>query len=228
VDSVRDSVRDSVWASVYGQQEAGWLGFYEFFQKNGLEKETEKLKGLFALSQNAGWALPHRKICWISERHSILARDERDRLHCLFGPACAYPDGWAIYAVHGVRVPGFVIEKPREITVQKIDAEPNAEIRRVMVERYHAGESVTGAAAFLRDAGGKRLDHDERFGTLWRRELPNDEPIIMLEVINSTREPDGHFKRYWLRVPPQITTAHEASAWTFNVPVDRYAPVMET
>ena len=97
-----------------------------------------------------------------------------------------------------------------------------------MCEIRACSDEVHGAPAYMRDAGGKSLDHDERFGTLWRREIKDDEPIVILEVINSTRETDGHFKHYWLRVPPNMRTAHQASAWTFNIPVAEYAPAVET
>jgi hypothetical protein len=50
----------------------------------------------------------------------------------------------------------------------------------------------------------------------------------MLEVVNSTPEPDGSFKRYWLRVPPQMQTAREASAWTFGLTSKEYEPLVET
>jgi hypothetical protein len=97
-----------------------------------------------------------------------------------------------------------------------------------MIERYCHGKGVSGFAAYIRDAGGERLDHDARYGTLWRLNMPWDEPIVMIEVVNSTPEPDGNFKRYWLRVPPEMTTAREAVAWTFNMPAEEYAPVKET
>ena len=32
--------------------------------------------------------------------------------------------------------------------------------RRIMIERYRVGEEVRGIAAYLRDSGGVRLDHD--------------------------------------------------------------------
>jgi hypothetical protein len=228
-DSVWASVGDSVWASVYGQHDAGWLAFYRyFFEACALEPQTEKLSGLWDLCQSAGWALPHKNICWVSERHNVLCRDERGRLHSLLGPACAYPDGWAIYSVHGVRVPAYIVDAPQQISLEKIDAEQNAEIRRVMIDRYKHGKEIHGAAAYMRDAGGTRLDHDERFGTLWHREVIGDEPIVMLEVVNSTREPDGSFKHYWLRVPPTVKTSREASAWTFNIKPSEYAPLVET
>jgi hypothetical protein len=132
------------------------------------------------------------------------------------------------YYWRGVRVPSFVILKPDRITIARIDRETNAEVRRVLIERYRQGEEIHGAAAFIRDAGGVRLDHDERFGTLWFRNIPHDDVIIVLEVVNRTRESDGSFKRYWLRVPPGVRTAREAVAWTFNMPAEQYAPEIET
>lgn len=108
-DSVRHTVRDAVSYNVYRSSNAGWLAFHRYFRDVvGLVEETDKLSGLWELAQSAGWALPHQNICWVSERPNILHRDDRGRLHCDTGPAVAYPDGWAIYAAHGVRVPGDV------------------------------------------------------------------------------------------------------------------------
>jgi hypothetical protein len=241
-DSIRAAVANGVWkngehinrhdsfdAHIDGQHDARLLGAYcYFYEVLRLQAETEQLSGLWELAQSAGRALPHQNICWLSERHHILECDEDGLLHSLTGPACAYPDGFSIHAIHGVRVPPFVVRRPREITVQKIDDEDNAEIRRVMIERYRPGEEVNGAAAFMRDGGGKRVDHDGKFGTLWRRELPDDEPIVMLEVVNATRERDGSSKHYWLRVPPTMTTAREAAAWTFDRAPEDYVPSIET
>ena len=247
-DSVRASVRASVGASVYGAHDAGWLSFYDYFaDAANLTEQTSKLSGLWLLARSAGWALPHERICWVSERHHVLHRDDRGRLHSLAGPAVAYPDGWAIYAVHGVRIPSHVIDRPEQITVATIDAEANAEIRRVMIDRYRHGEEVAGAAAYLRDAGAISIDHDERWGTLWRRDIPDDEPIQMVEVVNSTAEPDGARKRYFLRVHPecrpllgtdaagepsfglpQELTARNAIASTFGLRGEQYMPLAET
>jgi hypothetical protein len=133
-----------------------------------------------------------------------------------------------VYFWHGVRVPAFVVLRPDRITVAHIDRETNAEVRRVMIERYRYGKEIHGPAAFVRDAGAVRLDHDERYGTLWRRNVPDDESIVAVEVVNSTRSPDGSFKRYWLRVPPEMTTAREAVAWTFGLHSQQYEPEKET
>jgi uncharacterized protein DUF6745 len=180
------------------------------------------------LMQSCGWAWWHDNVLAISDRPSAINRDSEGRLHCETGPSIVHRDGWSLWHAHGVPVPQDVIERSRAISVGMIDQERNAEVRRVMIDRYRHGEEVHGAAAYIRDAGGIKLDHDERFGTLWRRNIPNDEPIVMLEVVNATREPTGEFKRYWLRVPPEMTTAHEAVAWTFGRRKQDYAPTIET
>ena len=235
-DHNEDSIQDNDGSGIIGdsmcecgQHDAAMLASYDYFSEVcGLTSETQLFSGQWDLARSAGWWRPHEHICWVSERHHILQCDETGRLHSLTGPACAYPDGFAIYAIHGVRVPAFVVERPREITVETIGAQTNAEIRRVMIDRYRVGEEINGTAAFVRDAGGQRVDHDEKFGTLWRREIPDDEPIVLLEVTNATPEPDGRFKHYWLRVPPTMTTARAAAAWTFDQSPEKYAPLIET
>ena len=220
-DSVWDSVGDSVVASIYGQHDASWLAFYEYFNRAvKLKHQTQKLTGLWLLSKSAGWALPHEHICWVSERHHILNRDENGRLHSLSGPAAMYPDGWSIYAVHGVRLPSWIIENPEKITVKSIDKESNVEIKRVMIDRY-------GQDRFLLDSGAKQI-HQDPCGTLYQKQIPNDEPLTMIKVINASMESDGSRKEYFLRVPPDIKTAQEAVAWTFGMNSEQYSPAIES
>ena len=220
--SVRDSVWDSVWASVCGQHDAGWLSFYDFFRvAAALDTETNKLCGILRVAQSAGWWLLHEKICWVAERHTTLKRDDQGRLHCETGPAVQYPDGWSIYASHGVRLPSWIVERPVEISVANIDSENNAEIRRVMIEKF-------GRQRWIKESGST-LIHSDDFGALFRRHFPDGrEDVCFVEVINSTPEPDGSFKNYVLRVPPGMRTARQAVAWTFNLDAEQYAPAIET
>ena len=136
------------------------------------------------------------------------------------GPALLYPDGFGIWAIHGVRVPQRVIEAPTTITAQEVAAEQNVAVRRVMIERM-------GTARYLREAGAVKVNTDD-WGTLWSLDSPGDERIVMVEVLNSTPEADGSFSTYWLRVPPATRTAHAAVAWTFGESVETYAPVIQT
>jgi len=69
----------------------------------------------------------------------------------------------------------------------------------------------------------------DKVGRLWRIDLPfPDEPILIVEVVNATRDRDGSRKRYFLRVPPDLRTPREAIAWTFDVPPDQYRPGFES
>ncbi len=135
--SVWDSVRDSVWDSGYGQHDANWLGFYDFFcVVCGLKKETEKLIGHWLQAQNAGWYLPHDNICWISERHNIVRMNSRNRLHCETGMALAYPDGWGIYALNGIKMkPEYVLTPAKDINPEMIMKETNVDQRRELIRK---------------------------------------------------------------------------------------------
>lgn len=143
-----------------------------------------------------------------------------DRLHAEDGPALAWPEGTRRWFWRGVEVPSYVIEEPSRITPQGIVGETNVELRRALLERY-------GPDRFLRDLGAEPV-HSDDFGTLYRVDLPGDEPLVMVKVLNSTPEPDGSRKAYFLRVPPEMQTAHEAVAWTFGLTAPEYRPGAET
>jgi hypothetical protein len=117
-------------------------------------------------------------------------------------------------------VPAFVVVRPDLITTDHIAKEENAEVRRVMMERY-------GYERYLIDIGAKREQADD-FGELYRVARPGDSDLVMVRVINSTAESDGTFKRYMLRVPPTVKSAHEGVAWTWGARKTQYAPALET
>jgi hypothetical protein len=243
-DQVRDQVGDQVWDQVYragyGQHDAGWLAFYDFFKMSGIA-DAARLDGLYELCASAGWWWPFQGAVIITERPNLLNRDERGRLHSENAPAIRYPDGWAIHAVHGVRMPGELVEDHSKITVARIDTESNAEVRRVLIGWY-------GVDRYMRDSGARVVHADnDPLGNprrlLWR-DLPGDEPIVMVEVTDSTPQPDGHRKIYTLRVDPKAyggkagreCHAAIASTWRhkgdanklFFAKPEAYQPVVET
>jgi len=117
-------------------------------------------------------------------------------------------------------VESYVVDNPERITVADIEAETNAEVRRVKIERI-------GQGRYLLDSGAREVHRDD-YGTLYRKEVPGDEPLVMVKVLNATPEPDGSFKDYFLRVPSTMRTAREAVAWTFGKNPDNYEPGQET
>jgi hypothetical protein len=168
----------------FGQHDAGWLSFCDFFRTVcGLTEETEKVQGLHEMALSSGWWLPLSDICYLSERSHILNRDSVGRLHCEDGPALSFQDGYSIYSWHGVTVSKEIIMFPGAITVQDIDKEINSEIQRVMIERMGMGEYLTKSGAQIVDKSS--------FGILYKKEMPNRDPILSVRVLNSTPEPSG-------------------------------------
>jgi hypothetical protein len=205
--SVGASVRDSVGASVYGQHDANWLAFYKFFRDEcGLKEQTEKLSGLTELCESAGWALPHQKICWVSERHCVVTRDDRGRLHSLTGPALMYPDGWGVYAVHGTRIPETWITDPKSLTAKVALTWPNVEQRRAACE-------ILGWENVLSELKAKTIDQDEdpMIGELVEVTIPDVGKEKFLRVLCGTG------RKFALPVPPNMKTALEANSWTYGV-----------
>lgn len=169
-----------------------------------------------------------------SERPTAAQIDDRERLHSTKGPALAW-GGEEYFQIHGIEVPGKYITNPRSLNPPIIDSEKNAEVRRVLMEIY-------GIDKYLRLTGAQVI-HEGKYGKLWWRapehETPEQarvwsmlrrvpEPLVMVEVVNSTPESDGSFKRYFLRVAPHIRDADEAVASTFRLKKEDYHPDVET
>ena len=201
--------------------------------------KTEIVDAIIALGESCCWWWPHRDFALACERPATLHRDDRGRLHNESGPAISFRDGWSLYRVHGVRVPAEIIEHPETLTAQRIDAEENAEVRRVMIEKYKLSR-------YVRDAEFKVLHEDtDPLGfqrRLLRKELAGDEPLVLVELTNSSTEPDGSRKIYHLRVDPELRpllenntkgkpqkpTCQNAVASTFGLTGKQYALECET
>jgi hypothetical protein len=159
-------------------------------------------------------------------------------LHDAGGPAVSWPGGERYRFWRGLPVPRRVVEEPESLTVSDVHSEWNVEVRRVMLERM-------GFERYVREAGGRVIAEDD-YGRLWRcspmpdepsplaflegafLEVEDSEPLVFVEVANATRAPDGSARRYFLRVPPTVSTPHEAVAWTFGLSASRYSPSAES
>jgi len=175
---------------------------------------------MVTVAKAAGWWWPFRNAVVLTDRPHTLRRDDQHRLHGVTGPALQYPDGWGIWAWHGVRVPQQVIECPNTLTIPQIRDEPNLEVRRVMLERF-------GLERYLRESGAREI-HKDDWGTLFRSEIPGDEPLVMLMVVNSTPEPDGSYRDFMVRVPPEMQTSQQAWNWTYERRPDEARPLVES
>ncbi|MFI5742314.1 DUF6745 domain-containing protein [Streptomyces anulatus] len=206
------AVRLVLLDAVLGQHDAAWLAAFD--------GRGDRLTGLAEVARNAGWWWPYEHAVVISERPDILHRDEAGRLDHGEGPALAYGDGFALHAWRGMPVPAAFLAELPSLTPERIRSEENAELRRVMLEYY-------GYDRYLTESGAEPVHRDET-GILWRIALDGDEDVVMVEVVNSTPEPDGTYRTYWLRVPPATRTAKDGVAWTFGLDGAAYAPVRQT
>ena len=256
--AVRDAVEGAVRVAVGGAVNDAWyryiggqfwVGSWWWYASPSVVSYLREVCGLTlpgdlmdralayqATAESACWWWPHRQFVMVSDRPLRINLDARGRLHSESGPAIVWRDGWGVYAWHGVRVAANVIDTPAEtITAKWIADERNAEVRRVLVERV-------GAERYMVLAGGEVVNRDD-WGTLW--EVTRPEPMRVVELLNSTPEPDGSSKRYFLRVPHTAErrdpdrcvacgadlavipkTAHEAVAWSYSVCPADYRPAV--
>ncbi len=110
--------------------------------------------------------------------------------------------------------------EPDRITSKQVLKEKNAEVRRVMIERM-------GYLKFSDEVGAKELNQDTDAGgkrQLLRIELNDDEPLVGLVCRCPSTD-----RQYFLRVPPDMKTCHQAAAWIagFDDP-SLYRPLIET
>ena len=110
------------------------------------------------------------EIVWYSQPN--IKKDSQNRPHSESGPAFEFL-GLSDYFWHGVFISDHrIIDAPSSLTVTEIEEEKNAEVRRVMIERF-------GQSRFLLESGAKEIHRDD-FGIIYRKEIGADiigEPI---------------------------------------------------
>ncbi len=181
---------------------------------------TEPLDQWMHLLEYAPWYGFLEDVCFVGSYPKSTVLDNLGRLSNIGGPSAEYDDGYELYAVDGIVVPKKFVFAPESVTVEDVERETNVAVRRVLMESY-------GVIKFLADSNAVLIDRDE-FGELFRKELSNDEPLVMVCVTNSTMEPDGTYRKYFLRVPPSVSTAKEAVAWSFGMNMQDYEPNVQT
>ena len=120
----------------------------------------------------------------------------------------------------GIPVSRRIVFQPETLSAPEILGERNAELRRVMIERFGYERLMDGANAVEidrdQDAGGERR--------LMRIALEGDEDVVCVSVQCPST---GH--KFILRVPPTMQSCRQAIAWTAGYDdAAAYAPVQET
>ena len=181
-------------------QYASYLSFFRHVVK--LDLDYSAWSHYETLAIHSGPRVMHKDFCLISDRPAVLSVDAENRPHSDTGPFCQWRDGSALYSVHGVRVPWWVIEHPEQISPQTIAAQANEEVRRVMIERY-------GWVRYIKDSGAELLDarlneRDQQKEGLF--ELKDGTKRLVVSDPSTGR-------RYALGVPRGVATCQAAQDW---------------
>ena len=198
-----------------------WIATARILGNN--EAPADDLAPYGVLAASAGWWWLNRGVVVLSDRPLAVHLDEHRRLHRTDGPAVVYEDGFSVNVIDGILLPDWYFEDGA-VTVDRIEAEPNMEIRRLLIDRI-------GGDRYMADAGG-RLVHEDDTGQLWsvvqdiHRGLRLD--VRLVRVVDATPQADDSRRVYWIHVPPFVDTARAAVAWTFGLDADQYSPQVET
>jgi hypothetical protein len=205
-----------LWAAgrldlVSAYRDVGRLACFRFFHEVCEDNELIHLARLNELV--SGYHLGDAQ-AWLIRKPVRLGCDEQGRLHSEDGIAIQYADGMGIYAWHGVPCPERYIWG--NLTRADWLGERNLERRRVIEERL-------GPERLMALLGGRRIDQSRR-GKLIEIDLPDDPERVAHYL--QVRDPSTN-RQYYLRVPPSITNADEAVAWTFGLDAAAYQPDQE-
>ena len=193
---------------------------------------NEALNDHCTIARSIGYWYPFFDFCVITDRPERITLDNRNRLHGEDDAALRYRDGYGLWAINGLRLPAQIIESPATLTFEQVRDEPNAEIRRHMLDRFGGLRGSAAQGAWIEAVNLKPISEVDitakmqpsglsiwnltRKGRpvmckLYRAELPDDEPLHLLWVVCTSTA-----KEVFLRVPPTITDAAKARDWTFG------------
>lgn len=144
----------------YGNHECYWIWYYKYMREvlnvPVDEKAARGLEIMERLALNSGWHYVFPNCAIICDRPQELHMENRV-LSNEEGPAFVYSDGFKCYAIEGHLVTEQIVMAPETLTTTQIKDEQNAEVRRIMIQRY-------GVAKYLMETGAKMIDTDPGLG----------------------------------------------------------------
>jgi hypothetical protein len=193
-------VGDSVGEFSYGQHDASWLGFYNYFQEVLDVDDVGKLEPMMKSAENCNWFLPYKDVCFCSDKLEELHMVD-GKLHHDGGPSWRYRDGFCGWNLNGVRVPQEIAETPfDQLDPQMVVKETNVEVRRELLRKI-------GIERFVEKIGAKTLDAKGDYELL-SIEVGLEQPAIGLKMKNPSI---GVYHVEF--VPNEIGTVEQALNW---------------
>lgn len=154
------------------------------------------------------WAFDEMAV--VSEPPVTLKVDDQMRPHCQDAPAIQWKDGESLSYFHGVAIPNAWVTGKLPSPGDALKWE-NVEQRRAACELIGWGKILTDKKLKPRTID---RDDDPMIGELIEVDLPQSGNDKFLRVRCGTG------RDFVLPVPPEMTTALQANAWTFGLPDD--------
>lgn len=188
----------------YGSSESYWVWHAKYMKEVlGVDMDTATIEGLSimeTLCRHSGWHYVFEYIAIICDRPTEVHM-ENGVCHNEKGPAIAYSDGFKCFVIEGHNVTEQIVMAPETLTLEQIDTEGNAEVKRIMIQRF-------GAHKYLKETGAKVINEDEGLGLL------GSAPRWLIEDKNGQKwlvGTDGSTRReYFMPVPREVRTCSEA------------------
>jgi uncharacterized protein DUF6745 len=171
------------------------------------------------MSARCGLVATHTDFVIVSDRPRSLLRNAAGRLHASNGPAIEWRDGWGLCFWHGIGLPRdheWIVRTPQLLSPERIEDEPNAELRRVMLEAF-------GFERYLAARAARVVAADELHGQP-RRLLEvtiRGRALRIVEVTNGSLEPDGTHRKFHLGAMAG-DTPHDVVAASYGIAPKHY------
>jgi hypothetical protein len=201
-----------------------FISFFRHIAK--LDLDYSKWQHYETAATHAGWRLMHPKFCIIVDFPEFIKIDASRRPHCSTGPSHRWCDGWEVFYWHGLAIPPshhWIITDKAALTFAKITSEPNAELRRVMLEIALEDKPDMIAQNTKVIASDKLHGHKRKL--LFARVGGAD--VRFVEVVNGSLEPDGTRRKFILGAMPG-NTPHEVIAASYGIAPKVYQEAVRT
>lgn len=201
LDTTTDRLKDHVNCVLCASHEVGYYGWFDFqFRELGV-KSDGPLAHLVEFSKHCGSYFPYLEFMILQHRQAEMHIDDRGRPHNDKGMAIRYRDDTGVWAIDGIPVTEQIVMKPETLTVKDIKTQQNAEVRRIMRERF-------GEGRYLQETGAKVIQAD------FEGARKGAAPRVLMQDHENQRwlvGTDGSTGRcYYMRVPQTVNTCKEA------------------
>jgi len=185
----------------YGQHEIYILQFYKFFRDEcGID--LPMIEGLLETTNECGWFVPFDDLAVICERPTEVNFDEERRLHNDGKPGILFPDGFSVWATHGIRITNDKYKvHSSEWDSKWLMEETNVDMRRAMIE-------LLTYERIIEDLDAKSIDTWREYELLQVTEDADVEPMNILKMTCPSTQ-----MIHAIRVPPEMTKARDAAKW---------------